>query len=72
MAARLPVDYEDNGGVRPVGPVLMRRLNRTRLGVINARGTIGFGPVRMTSRRGVGLMLGGTLSFGVASWTGTT
>jgi hypothetical protein len=72
MAARLPTDFEDSGGVRPVGRVLMRRLNQKSLGVTSVQGTIGFGPVRMISRRSVGLTLGGTHSFGVASRIGTT
>ena len=71
-AARLPTDFVDSHGVHPVGRALMIRLSRRRLGVTNARGTIGFDRARTISRRSVGLMLDGIHSFGVALWIGTT
>jgi len=70
MAVKRPMGFEDKRGVRPVGRARTIRLNRRRLDVASVRGIIGFGHAQMISRRSAGSMLGGTLSYVVASWIG--
>ena len=70
MVGKLPMDFEDRRGVRPVGHALRIRLSRRRLGVTSVWGIIGSGHAQTISRRSAGSMLGGTLSYVVVSWIG--
>ena len=70
VAVKRPTGFEDKRGVRPVGRARTIRLSQRHLGVPSVRGIIGSGHAQMISRRRAGSMLGGTLSYVVASWIG--